>query len=246
MVKRLAQADGLSWLTMRPIAHRGLHDMAAADPQEPENTLAAFRAAIETGYAIECDLQISADGVPVVFHDDTLDRLTGESGPVRSRTAAELAKIAILKSGETIPALPDMLAQVAGAVPLVIELKSITGENGSFAQAVADDLRDYAGPVAVMSFDAELAAQVMAAAPGLPVGLVAEGGLSTTIRHLTAIIRHNFHFVSYSLTDLPTPAPLIACWILGLPLICWTVRTPQDAAKAGRWTGQMTFEIIRP
>ena len=242
----MAQADGLSWLTLRPIAHRGLHDMADADPQKPENTLAAFQAAVGNGYAIECDLQISADGVPVVFHDDTLDRLTGESGPVRSHTGGELAKIGILNSGETIPALSDMLEQVAGAVPLVIELKSIAGENDDFAQAVADHLRNYSGPVAVMSFDADLAAAMTEAAPGLPVGLVAEGGLATTIRHLAAIIRHGFHFVSYSLSDLPTPAPLIARWVLGLPLICWTVRTPADARKAKRWTGQITFEGIRP
>jgi glycerophosphoryl diester phosphodiesterase len=245
-VKRLAQADGLSWLTLRPIAHRGLHDMAAADPQMPENSLAAFQAAVENNYAIECDLQISTDGVPVVFHDDTLDRLTGETGPVRSRTAAELAKITLLNSDAIIPALSDMLAQVAGAVPLVIELKSIAGENDGFAQAVADDLRNYSGPVAVMSFDADLAAAMMAAASGLPVGLVAEGGLSKTIGHLAAIVRHGFHFLSYSLADLPAPAPLIARWILGLPLICWTVRTPQDARKARRWTGQITFEGIRP
>ena len=235
-MKRLAQADGLSWLTLRPIAI----------PQKRENSLAAFKAAIDNGYAIECDLQISADGVPVVFHDDTLDRLTSETGPVRSRTAAELAKIEILRSGETIPTLSDMLSQVAGAVPLVIELKSVAGENDGLARGVADDLRGYSGPVAVMSFDADLAAAMMAAAPGVPVGLVAEGGLATTIRHLTIIIRHGFHFVSYSLADLPTPAPLIARWILGLPLICWTARTPQDIRKAKRWTGQMTFEVIRP
>ena len=245
-MKPLQQADGLSWLTLQPIAHRGLHDMADADPQKPENSLAAFQAAVENSYAIECDLQISADGVPVVFHDDTLDRLTGETGPVRSRTAGELAKIGILNSGETISALSDMLEQIAGAVPLVIELKSIAGENDGFAQAVADDLRNYSGPVAVMSFDAGLAAAMMTAAPGLPVGLVAEGGVSRTIRHLAAIVRHGFYFVSYSLTDLPTPAPLIARWLLGLPLICWTVRTPQDVRKAKRWTGQITFEGIRP
>ncbi|HSG95168.1 MAG TPA: glycerophosphodiester phosphodiesterase family protein [Afifellaceae bacterium] len=245
-MERLAEADGLSWLTLRPIAHRGLHDMADANPRKPENTLAAIQAAVENDYAIECDLQISADGVPVVFHDDMLDRLTGETGPVRGRTAAELARIEVLNSGETIPRLSVMLEQVAGAVPLVIELKSIAGKNGGFAQAVADDLRNYAGPVAVMSFDTVLAAEVMAAAPGLPVGLVAEGGLSGLIRHLAAIIRHGFHFVSYSLTDLPTAAPLIARWLLGLPLICWTARTPAGARKAKRWTDQMTFEGIRP
>ena len=220
--------------------------MAEKDPQKPENSLAAFRAAIENDYAIECDLQISADGVPVVFHDDRLDRLTGESGPVRGRTAAELAKINILNSSETIPTLSDMLEYVAGAVPLVIELKSFAGKNDGFAQAVANELRNYPGPAAVMSFDGDLGAAMMAAAPDLPVGLVAEGGLAATIVHLTAIIRHGFHFVSFSLTDLPAPAPLIARWVLGLPLICWTVRTPQDAAKARRWTEQMTFEIIRP
>jgi len=220
--------------------------MAEKDPQMPENSLAAFRAAIENDYAIECDLQISADGVPVVFHDDRLDRLTGESGPVRGRTAAELAKINILNSSETIPTLSDMLEYVAGAVPLVIELKSFAGKNDGFAQAVANELRNYPGPAAVMSFDGDLGAAMMAAAPDLPVGLVAEGGLAATIVHLTAIIRHGFHFVSFSLTDLPAPAPLIARWVLGLPLICWTVRTPQDAAKARRWTEQMTFEIIRP
>ena len=220
--------------------------MANENPQKPENALAAFQAAVENNFAIECDLQISADGVPVVFHDDTLDRLTSDTGPVRSRTAAELAKIEILNSGETIPALSDMLEQVAGTVPLVIELKSIAGQNDGFAQAVADHLRNYSGPVAVMSFDADLAAAMIAAAPGLPVGLVAEGGLSRTTRHLAAIVRHGFHFVSYSLTDMPTPAPLIARWVLGLPLICWTVRTPQDARKARSWTDQMTFEGIRP
>ena len=220
--------------------------MAETNPQMPENTLSAFRAAVDNGYAIECDLQTSADGVPVVFHDDTLDRLTGDSGAVRSRIVAELAKTEVLNSGETIPTLSDMLEQVAGAVPLVIELKSVAGENVGFAQAVTDDLLGYSGHVAVMSFDAGLAAAMMAAAPGLPVGLVAKGGLATTIRHLAEIVRHGFDFVSYSLTDLPTPAPLIARWILGLPLICWTARTPRDARKAKRWTGQMTFEVIRP
>ncbi len=245
-MKRLQQASGLSWLTLRPIAHRGLHDMAAGNPQKPENTLAAFRAAVDAGYAIECDLQVSADGVAVAFHDDTLDRLTAEIGPVRSRTVAELSRIAVLGSGETIPTLCDLLRTIAGAAPLLLELKSIAGQNDGFAQAVAADLRTYDGPVAVMSFDAALAAQIMAAAPGLPVGLVAEGGRAAAIRHLVAIIRHGFHFLSYSLTDLPTPAPLIARWLFGLPLLCWTAHTPADARKARRWTDQMTFESIRP
>jgi glycerophosphoryl diester phosphodiesterase len=220
--------------------------MADENPQSPENSLAAFQAAIESNYAIECDLQISADGVPVAFHDDTLDRVTGQSGPVRSRTVAELGKIEIMTSGETIPALSEVLARIAGAVPLIVELKSVAGRIEGLAPAVADDLRGYRGPVAVMSFDAGLAAAMMTAAPGLPVGLIAKGGLATTIRLLATIVRHGFHFLSYSLADLPAPAPLIARWVLGLPLICWTARTPQDIGKARRWADQMTFRRIRP
>jgi glycerophosphoryl diester phosphodiesterase len=245
-VKRSVEAGGLSWLTLRPIAHRGLHDMADDDPQMPENSLAAFQAAVENNYAIECDLQFSANGVPVIFHDETLDRLTGESGSLRSRTAAGLARLKIMNSGETIPALSEALERISGAVPLIIELKSIAGEKDGLASAVADDLRGYRGPVAVMSFDAGLAAAMMTAAPGLPVGLIAKGGLATTIRLLATIVRHGFHFLSYSLADLPAPAPLIARWVLGLPLICWTARTPQDIRKAKRWADQMTFGHIRP
>ena len=120
----------LRWLTARPIAHRGFHDLRRG---RPENTLAAFDAAVEARYAIECDLHISADGVPVVFHDDELERLTGEPGAVRDRTAAELGDLRVAGTGEWIPTLDELLALVGGRVPLVIELKHVPGRDAGLA-----------------------------------------------------------------------------------------------------------------
>src|SRR4030095_14841500 len=103
----------LRWLTARPIAHRGYHDIRRG---RPENTLAAFDAAVEAHYAIECDLHISADGLPVVFHDADLARLTGATGQIRDRTAAELGDLRIAGTGEWIPTLDELLSLVAGRV----------------------------------------------------------------------------------------------------------------------------------
>jgi len=109
------------WLVARPIAHRGLHDAGAG---LIENTLAAADAAIAAGFAIECDVQDTADGEAVVFHDFTLDRLTSQKGPVRERKAADLAGTAIRGAAEGIPTLAAFLGRIAGATPLVVEIKS--------------------------------------------------------------------------------------------------------------------------
>ena len=204
--------------------------------------MAAFAAAIEGGYAIECDLHPASDGVPVVFHDDVLDRLTGEPGGVRDRSAKDLAALRLYDSGEGVPSLDDLLDLVAGRVPLVIELKSIAGRDAGFAASVAERLTRYSGPAATMSFDAALIGDLKAAAPNLPRGLVAEGDVTHAARHLATVLTHQVHFVSYAIRDLPTPAPIFMRRALGLPLICWTVRTPEQLKKARRWTDQITFE----
>ena len=155
-----------------PIAHRGLHDRGIG---RIENSLSAVAAAAAAGYAIEIDVQCSSDGQAVVFHDDTLDRLTGETGAVAARTAAELAGIALTGATDTIPALPQVLSAVAGRVPLLVEIKDRSGTlsetDGRLEAAVASALADYAGPVAVMSFNPHSVARMAALAPGLPRGL---------------------------------------------------------------------------
>lgn len=128
----------------------------------------------------------------------------------------------------------------------MLELKSSPRREAAFAEALARRLSSYSGPVAVMSFDPALLAAVRVAARGLPRGLVAEGNLLRSARHLRAIATHHLHFVSYSAADLPTPAPLVARWLLGLPLLCWTVRDEAQARRALRWADQVTFEGFLP
>jgi glycerophosphoryl diester phosphodiesterase len=233
----------LRWLTGRPIAHRGLHDRRGA---RPENSLAAFSAAVAAHYAIECDVHLSADGVPVVFHDDELGRLTDASGSVRDRTAAELGDLRLLGTKEWIPTLDELLQLVEGRVPLVIELKHLPGRDGGLALGVLERMRRYGGPAALMSFDTGLIGALKTAGAHLPVGLVAEGNWRRATRHWRAIRRLDVDFVSYRIRDLPTPLPWLARRLLGLPLICWTVRTPEELAVAKRWTDQMTFEGFLP
>jgi len=144
----------LDFLTRRPFAHRGLHDTAQGIY---ENSRAAFVGAIEQGYGIELDVQMSRDGQAVVFHDDTLDRLTDHTGPVRALTAADLSGVTIGTSTDTIEPLADILAQIGGRVPILIEIKdqslTLTETDGILERAVAQAVADYRGPAAVMSFN---------------------------------------------------------------------------------------------
>ena len=106
-----------------PIAHRAYHDLARG---RPENSRAAIRAAVAAGYGIEIDLQLSKDGVPMVFHDETLERLTPRQGWVCDLPANELASIPLTGGDEAIPTLTEVLDLIAGSVPLLIELKDQT------------------------------------------------------------------------------------------------------------------------
>ncbi|MCX7899608.1 MAG: glycerophosphodiester phosphodiesterase family protein, partial [Methylocystis sp.] len=111
----------LAWLAARPIAHRGLHGLS---PGTPENSIAAARAAIAAGYAIECDVQRAKDGAAFVFHDDTLERMTAGEGRVSEHNAAELARLTLRGGNEAVPCFDAFLAAIDGATPLVVEIKS--------------------------------------------------------------------------------------------------------------------------
>ena len=235
--------DRLKWLTARPISHRGLHDKARG---RPENSLAAFDAAVSGHYAIECDLHLAADGVPMVFHDDHLGRLTGEDAYVGDLTSTELSDLRLGDSAEWIPTLDELLALVQGRVPLVIELKHIPGRDAGLASAVVGRLKRYDGPAALMSFDPALLADVRAADPHLPRGLIGAGDWRRGGEHFRAMLRLGVDFISYSIADLPTPLPVLVHRLLRIPLICWTVRTPEQLRKAKTWTDQITFEGFRP
>ena len=243
------QLRDLKWLVERPIAHRGLHNKAGGIW---ENTEQAFEGAIKGHYAIECDLQISANGEAMVFHDETLQRLTGESGLVRERTAKQLQKLAIGDAKDRMQRLGELLEQVDGKVTLVIELKSQWDGNIDLAQKTLQVLESYQGPYALMSFDPDLMAAVAAISPHAVRGITADRTVDACYSGLPLarrIAMRNFehlattrpHFVSYYFRDMPFPA-IQRIRSAGHPVISWTIRNQQQESLARRRSDQITFE----
>lgn len=233
---------GLGWLTERPIAHRGFHDR---NRTVWENTMTAFSRAVEAGFSIECDLQYTADAVPVVFHDDTLKRLCGIDGDVRKRTAAELGLLAVGGTADRVPTLKQMLARVDGRVPLVLELKGRKGDDEGFAMAVLDVLDGYRGPVALMSFDRDLLKDLKALDPPYPIGLTAEGTAPEQLAANEEAMRLGLDFVSYCYGHLPN-AFVDRQRALAIPVITWTVHDEEGRTMTALHADQMTFEGFDP
>jgi glycerophosphoryl diester phosphodiesterase len=246
---------GLDWLTARPIAHRGLHDASGG---VIESTASAFSAAIAGGYGIETDLQISADGEAMVHHDDALGRLTSGSGRLADMAAAEIKKVRFQQSADRILDLGELCDLVGGRATLLLELKSRFDGDRRLAQRAAEVLANYAGPVAVMSFDPALIAAMRQIAPGVARGIVAERHYThpdwdrfppAEKRRMAFLLHANRtrpHFVAYAVKDLPAVAPLMARLLFGMPLLTWTVRSADDRRRAARWADQIIFEGIRP
>ncbi|MBE7185549.1 MAG: glycerophosphodiester phosphodiesterase [Methylobacterium mesophilicum] len=233
----------ISWLTQRPIAHRGLHD---GNQQCWENTLSAFERAASRGYAIECDVHLSLDGVPVVFHDDGLARLTGEDGYVWQRTAAELGAMKVGGTADHVPTLSEMLKLVAGRVPLVIEIKGIPGHDEGLVARVADQLALYEGQAAIMSFDHWIVRRFPLDAPGIPAGLTAYGSSEGLIEAHFSMLAHGISFVSYEVAALPNRFVSFVRERLQMPVITWTVRDEAAATHTHAHADQMTFEGFEP
>jgi glycerophosphoryl diester phosphodiesterase len=245
-----------SWLTATPIAHRGLHDKANGII---ENTLTALDAAAARGFAIECDVQLTADNDAVVFHDFTLERLTAEIGAVAERTSADLAKIAISGSAsDHIPSLNTFLDRLAGRVPLVLEIKSRFTGDMRLTERTCEVLRTYDGPICVKSFDPRVVAHLRKIAPGLLRGIVAESHhdhhgydvLSADEKKSLGQLLHfeqsQPHFLSWKVNDLPAGAPYLARLLGRLPVMAWTVRTAEERERASRHADQMVFEGFLP
>ena len=243
------------WLTARPVAHRGLHDRTSGII---ENMPSAVRAAIEGNFGIEVDVQLTADGEAMVHHDGALGRLTEGSGALLDLTAAELRAVRFKDTPERMMSLGDLCALVAGRVPLVIELKSHFDGGRRLVTRTAEVLASYSGPAAAMSFDPDQVLGLRELMPMLPRGIVAEREYTEAdwpeataqqrrgMRHLRHALRTRPHFVAYWVDELPAPAPWMARNIFGLPLLTWTVRTPEQRDRAARHADQMIFEGFRP
>lgn len=236
-----------------PITHRALHDRAAG---RIENSPSAIRAAVKAGYGIEVDLQLSSDGVAMVFHDEDLDRLTGETGPVNARTAAELGRIPLKGSTDTIPTLAEVLRLIAGKVPLLIEIKDQTlvmgPTDGKLEAATATALQGYTGDVALMSFNPHSIALMARLAPHLPRGITTSAydpddwaplpvEVCDHLRPIPDYEATGSSFISHEGRDLARPrvAELKA---QGARILCWTIRSAADEALARKVADNVTFE----
>lgn len=236
-----------------PIAHRAFHDRAAG---RPENSRAAIRAAVAAGYGIEIDLQLSRDGVAMVFHDETLDRLTPAQGWLRDRSAAELAVLTLIGGDEGIPTLAEVLAIIAGRVPLLIEVKdqtlNMSPTDGRLEAATAADLAGYAGPVAVMSFNPHSVAHLSRLAPTLPRGLTTSAydpddwaplapAICDHLRGIPDYDRVDATFISHEAADLDRPR-VAELARQGATVLCWTIRSEAAETAARRIAQNVTFE----
>lgn len=239
-----------------PLAHRSLHDVADG---RPENSRAGIRAAIDAGYGIEIDVQMSADGAAMVFHDYSLDRLTEATGAIRVRTAAQLRSIPLRGGDEGVPDLTEILALVAGRVPLLIEVKDQDGRMGSnvgaLETAVADAISGYDGPLALMSFNPHSVASLARMCSDVPLGLTTcafdpdvwplPRETCERLREIPDYERVGASFISHEASDLERPrvAELKAA---GADLLCWTIRSPEEEASARRIAQNVTFEGYLP
>jgi glycerophosphoryl diester phosphodiesterase len=193
----------------------------------------------------------------MVFHDETLDRLTPETGPLNARTAAELARIPLRDGEGTIPDLAGLLALVAGRVPLLVEIKDQDGtlgpRVGPLEARTAALLARYGGPVALMSFNPHSAAACRDHAPGIPRGLTTclfrtgdwpgvPAGRLETLNGLPDFDRVGASFISHHWQALAMPA-VTALRARGVPVLAWTIRSPnEEAAARAAGAANITFE----
>jgi glycerophosphoryl diester phosphodiesterase len=236
-----------AWLTSRPIAHRGLHDLAAG---RPENSLAAFEAAAEAGYPCELDVQLTDSGALIVLHDVELTRTTGVARPSATLTAAELPGTRLFGGDEHVPTLAEVLERVGQRIPLVIELKRGAATDPlALVRGVVESLGGRAGRYAVCSFDPVLVRLLRTEGAEYPVGQIS--GLLRSERPVRRLagrtMAGNFlthpDFISYELAGLPSR--IVDRWRgRGVPLLTWTVKSAEDEAKARKYADNFIFDVL--
>lgn len=241
---------------LRPIAHRGLHN---AEAGIIENTRAAFEAAIERGFGIECDLRPARGGLPVVFHDDTIARLIGGEGRIADMGLAQLQSLRTQVGHHGILSFEDFLALVDARVPLLVEIKSEWDPPDiPFLAEIARRALDYSGDIALMSFDPDVMTVMRELATEIPRGIVSGGykdehgdtwwrdrisdERADRLANLLESGPAAPSFYAYHVKSLPTPVTRYVREVQGLPVFAWTVRTAEDRAAAHYYADAPIFE----
>lgn len=236
----------MMWLKKRPVAHRGLHDAKA---RIYENTLAAAKHAIDNGFAIECDVQVTRDGEAIVFHDDDIKRMTGESGLVQDVTLKKLQQLYI--GDAPVPSLANLLNCVQGQMPLVVELKSHFDGDARLVNAVAKTVGAYSGLIAFQSFDPYLVEKIQQ--HGLhPCGFIGQSAYDDwrldpdKKQDLKAFaMQGHFDFLVWKASDIPCSETIYAR-NRNIPVLAWTIRSKEEWSRISDHADQMIFEAMIP
>ncbi len=241
-------AAPLLWRTL--YAHRGLH---AKDKTVPENSIAAFSAAVAAGYGIELDVNITADGKLVVFHDDNLKRVFGVDRKIIDCTFEELSVLRLHNTHETIPLLSDVLKLVDGRQALVVELKH-SHRNKALCEKTAELLDQYKGPYCIESFDPRIVLWFKKHRPQTVRGQLSAGRKNYEaqpfcqgflLSSLYTNIAARPHFVAYRHEDVKR-FKLFLYRLLGGKLMGWTVRDTDDEQRLRQYFDAIIFEYFRP
>lgn len=234
-----------SWLVEQPIAHKGLHDKT-----HPENSLSAFERAINAGYPIELDIQMIADGTIVVFHDDSLSRLTDNDGYLKFLNKADLELLTLSGSKEKIPTFEEALAFINGRVPVLIEIKN-QGKVGDLEKKVIEILSEYKGQFAVQAFNPFVLEYFYKHAPSIP-----RGQLAGYLNHMKLSFFKRFamkrmvgnkishpDFIAFEGKHLPNR---FVRKYKHLPLIAWTTKSQSEYLKVVKHCDNVIFEGFEP
>lgn len=235
LIKPNGKREDIKRFLKTKYAHRGLHDSERA-----ENSMSAFRAAVEAGFGIELDVRLSADGELVVFHDDELSRVTKEEGKVDSKTAKELSEIKLCGTGDGIPTLKDVLALVDGKVPLLIEIKEDAGKYGVTKKTV-EVLREYKGEYLIESFNPLALSVIKKEMPGVMRGFLSQNFLSEKkyrkplyflLQNMLLNIVCRPDFIAFNHSHYKNRVLKLTRALFGVATFAWTVRSREEEILA--------------
>lgn len=238
IMPRVLHRPDMTPLKGRFYAHRGLHDNAS---EAPENSMPAFKKAVEAGYGIELDIQLTKDQQVVVFHDDLLQRVCGVEGKVSDYTYEQLQEFRLCKSEERIPLFTEVLKLVDGKVPLIVEFKGNDSTDTSLCPVGAEILGNYKGLYCVESFNPLMVAWFRKNRPQVVRGQLAERFFSNTKKTVLYFVLQNLllnfytkpDFIAYKWSDRKTLARKLCRRLYGTTAVTWTIQS-QEALEVSR------------
>jgi glycerophosphoryl diester phosphodiesterase len=240
---------GIDWLFQKLIAHRGFH---SGDSEYPENSLKAFERAMRRGFSFELDVHLLSDGHVCVFHDPNTKRMTGVNRSIKELNSLEIKKMRLLESNQKIPLLEEVLSQIQGKIPILIEIKS-KGVVGELESAVSSVLSRYRGKYALLSFNPHTLRWFRENFPEAPRGQLAGGFKDKTVPMLRRLLLKNLlynsiskpHFIGYDVRYLPS-LPVAILRKRGIPIIGWTVRSFEELKRVRSFCNNIVFEGFDP